>query len=1337
MNNKNSFKDFGNLYELSKTLRFELRPVGKKVDYTDQKTGEVRQITMTEKMLLENGVFEKDQEVAKNYQEAKKWFDKLHREFIDKTLNSVNVISRKLLQEYEEKYFLYKNDKVKKHRDALNKTSQEMRNKIVLGFKKKAEHWRDGYAQNITEKKLQNKVKELKKLDLLFKVEVFEFLKKKYPEAIINKKSIFDSFNKFSTYFTGFHQTRENFYKGDGTSTAIPTRIVNENLPKFLENKKLFEEKYLEKHDDLFSDDEKEVFTLQHFTKCLSQEQIEKYNDVVAGLRSKINEKRQIADNKNDFPFFKVLFKQILGKESKKETEQSDFIEITTDDEVFKVLRDFINENERQLPKAKKLFEQFTTSQLASNDDFEIDKIYVAGRFINTISNKYFADWNTIRSIFIEKGKKKFDEFISLQTLKNKLQSVEIKKEDFFDKGCREIYEAEDDYYKIFLKIWKKEFDENVNLYNEQLKSISKMMEDDKKFTNKKDFRRDNKGKYVKDENGNRIKFEIQKETIKEYADTALSLYQMTKYFSLESGKARIWNAGGLEEDTAFYNAFGEYYNNVDTWKYFNEFRNYLTKKPYSEDKIKLNFENGTLLDGWSKDKEKENYGIILKKESKYFLGLVHKNNKDIFSQENLKDTDAGNDVYEKVIYEFFKDVTTMIPKCSTQLNRVKDHFKISSKDIIIDDDNFGKPLKISKRIFNLNNVKFSKTNIQEQTRSGPGIKMFQKEYLKLSNNIDVYKAALVDWIDFCKQFLVSYKNTSVFNYSKLLESEEYESLDKFYTDVNKYIYKISFVDIDKKYVDGKVENGELYLFEIYNKDFAEKASGSKKLHTLYWEEIFSKQNRVEPVFKLNGKAEIFFRKASLKKEKELRTKKENAHEVTKNKRYTEDRILFHCPITLNFAKDEIKKDKEVYKGKADAFSVKVREYLSGNKDINIIGIDRGEKHLAYYSVTDQEGNILEMDSFNVINGTDYHKILDKLEKNRDAQRKSWQSISKIKDMKKGYISQVVKKICDLMIEHNAIVVFEDLNVGFKRGRFAIEKQVYQNLELALAKKLNYFVLKDKKSGELGHHARAYQLTPKIDNFQDIYKQCGFMFYIPASYTSAICPVCGFRKNIQTSTGAKEKNKGLIEKFDISYEKEKKRFRFEYKRNDVNNEKKIVKNKNFQLLENVVLKDDFVFYSDVDRLQYSRKDRKTHSREPNESLATIFDDNGIDITKNINEQIKNGDFENKNFYEPLIWQVRLILQLRNADSKEGRDFIECPSCHFHSEKDLKDLNRKYKGEGELEFNGDANGAYNIARKGALVLEKITRYKKKFKDLSKMENKDLTITQGECDKSMQK
>jgi CRISPR-associated protein Cpf1 len=47
--------------------------------------------------------------------------------------------------------------------------------------------------------------------------------------------------------------------------------------------------------------------------------------------------------------------------------------------------------------------------------------------------------------------------------------------------------------------------------------------------------------------------------------------------------------------------------------------------------------------------------------------------------------------------------------------------------------------------------------------------------------------------------------------------------------------------------------------------------------------------------------------------------------------------------------------------------------------------------------------------------------------------------------------------------ESPAFIVLENLNSGFKNSRKKIEKSVYQKLELALAKKLNFVVDKTAK----------------------------------------------------------------------------------------------------------------------------------------------------------------------------------------------------------------------------------------------------------------------------------
>lgn len=249
-------------------------------------------------------------------------------------------------------------------------------------------------------------------------------------------------------------------------------------------------------------------------------------------------------------------------------------------------------------------------------------------------------------------------------------------------------------------------------------------------------------------------------------------------------------------------------------------------------------------------------------------------------------------------------------------------------------------------------------------------------------------------------------------------------------------------------------EEGRIFLFQIYNKDFSEnrRPDSKKNLHTLYWEALFSEENRKAKVIQLNGKAEIFRREKSIEhpivhkagevlvnkrtkdgepipddiykdlsnyfngrnvtSEKEeykecldkvyTSTKK---YDITKDKRFTETKYEFHVPITLNYQADGVK-----------YLNQKILHVLRDNPDVNIIGLDRGERNLISYVVLNREGKIVnnQQGSFNIVGKMDYQKKLYQKEKNRDKERKTWKNIETIKDLKEGYISQVVHELTDI-----------------------------------------------------------------------------------------------------------------------------------------------------------------------------------------------------------------------------------------------------------------------------------------------------------------------------------
>ncbi|MFH1255556.1 MAG: type V CRISPR-associated protein Cas12a/Cpf1, partial [bacterium] len=779
-----SFEDFTNLYELSKTLRFELKPVGK-----------------TQNLIEEQRVFQKDEKVLDNYKIIKKYFDKLHKKFVQEALNSANLD----FGNYKKAYFVFakkaKDDR-KNELAELEKQEVYLRKQIKNLFDDCAKKWKNEY----NKKGVENKKDDI---GILFEKEALDILKYEFtvdknpdvefPEEDGRKKNIFEFFKGFTTYFTNFHNSRKNFYKDDGTASAIPTRIINDNLRKFIENSDAYSHAC---HKIDFTEEEKNIFNLNFYNQCFLQTGIDKYNKITGDINSKINKYRQ--DEKEKMPFLKILYKQILEDAQKQETEQDDFIEIGGNEDVFAILEKFIDHNENNNKKLKEIFNEF----VGYSDKYDLNKIYLANRFVNTISSKWFKGWELFGGLILEKlnegkpkskQKNKLPDFIPFFQIKKILESTNIEKEDLFREDVLKSNYKDKNAYEIFIIIWKKEFDKNIDEYGENLKEARAMMVEDKIYTNKK-------------EKINGEEIEIQKEKIKNYSDSALAIYQIMKYFALEKGKKNLEN--DYEIDAEFYNKYNNAINEAKTWLYYNEFRNFLTKKPFNEDKIKLNFENGTLLDGWDKNKEKDNYGVILKKDDWYYLGLMLKKSNKIFDdkykKEMIEDLDGG--YYEKMVYKFLPDPKKMLPKvCFSK--KGKDFFKPSEELIRIKER---EEFKINTEYFDIN--------------------------------------SLHKIIDYYKECLKKYEDWQCFDFINIKDTSGYKkNIGEFYKDIEKNSWKVWFEKVSEKYVNGKVDNGELYLFQIYNKDFSKESSGNKNLHTIYFENIFKEENIKKPIIKLNG----------------------------------------------------------------------------------------------------------------------------------------------------------------------------------------------------------------------------------------------------------------------------------------------------------------------------------------------------------------------------------------------------------------------------------------------------------------------------------------------------
>ncbi|MCB0803764.1 MAG: type V CRISPR-associated protein Cas12a/Cpf1, partial [Flavobacteriales bacterium] len=396
----------------------------------------------------------------------------------------------------------------------------------------------------------------------------------------------------------------------------------------------------------------------------------------------------------------------------------------------------------------------------------------------------------------------------------------------------------------------------------------------------------------------------------------------------------------------------------------------------------------------------------------------------------------------------------------------------------------------------------------------------------------------------------------------------------------------------------------------------------------------------------------------------------------------------------------------------------------------HIIGIDRGERHLLYLTLIDSKGKIKRQMSLNDIISeykaadgknvkvvTAYRELLDTKEKERDEARKSWGSIEQIKDLKEGYLSQIVHQIAKMVVQYNAIVVLEDLNMGFKRGRQKVEKQVYQKFEKMLIDKLNYLVFKEKEMTEAGGILKAYQLTNKFQSFKKMSKQNGILFFVPAHFTSKIDPVTGFVSFFYNRYESVEKSVKFFRLFDsISYNKTKDWFEF-----DVDYNKFTERAKNS--------KSQWKLCSYGQRIETFRNPDKNNNWDSRSvgltaAFKELLNAYGIDyMASDILSEIANQD--SKEFHQPFMHLFRLMVQMRNSQSGTEVDYLQSPVAPFFNSEEQQLLGKTEDGswKAPLPVDSDGNGAYNIARKGMWIMQRIKQAKKSDKVDLKMTNDD--------------
>ena len=419
-------------------------------------------------------------------------------------------------------------------------------------------------------------------------------------------------------------------YSDEAKSTAIAFRLIHENLPKFLDNIKVFEKaksipqlqenckllyKEIEEYLNISKIDE--VFELGYFNEALTQNDIDVYNLIIGGRTAKegvqkiqglneyINLYNQKQDKKNRIPKLKVLYKQILS-----DRENISFLpeKFNDSNEVLEAIENFYKSNLLEFQTGDMEHSENVLASLKTLvgeiANFDTSKIYLRNdKSITDISQTIFGDWGIIKSAL---------EFSFIQGLIIGKKGISIKQEVEKDK-----YLSKQSYYSIA------EIENALMLYKDQNELLKELKPTDLPVANY--FKNHFKIKVKKDDNSEKefdlitniedkyrcikgilandypedkdLKSTNNPDTlnIKLFLDSLMEFLHFIKPLALPKDTV-------LEKDEHFYNPFVIGYEQMQLLiPLYNKVRNYATQKPYSEEKFKLNFENSTLLSGWDK----------------------------------------------------------------------------------------------------------------------------------------------------------------------------------------------------------------------------------------------------------------------------------------------------------------------------------------------------------------------------------------------------------------------------------------------------------------------------------------------------------------------------------------------------------------------------------------------------------------------------------------------------------------------------------------------------------------------------------------------------------------
>lgn len=1186
--------DLRHLYPVSKTICFRLEPVGKTLEN-----------------IRKHGLVETDTDIADGLQTAKEVLDRMYRDYIDLSLAGKRL----------------------PWGDPSDEGSV-----AALHARRERKDWA---AADATGRRLKKAVAEM------FRDTVLPDGTK--PAADLTKKAIIDTAGRYAEneeetaalakageYF-GLAQTflnqRAKLFNANEKGNTVPNRTID-NIKTHFANVRLYK-RYLEEPDlealvdecysrlaeTVDAETAEEFFSPSAACLLLTQESIDRYNAVIGGIalndgtrlkgiNETVNEYNtkngRGKDDRNAVPKMRKLDKQILSERVSRSAGRR---HIADDGE----LREALDELHDNFAAMEPTVRSFRDALLCADPK----RVQLTMDDAEKICQLMHAHWYAVKDAIKQETeaahpkskRQRADTWEQkIDTLVKKVKSVTAARIDAATEKDTARFCA--DILDTALKNQEKLFKKMKTALDE--KPGEKVRGDEKKIL-----------------------------AVKNWTETLLDISRTVHRFTGTGDED--------ERDGSLYNIFDE----LDPWcrdnihYAYNVIRDYLSSKPFSRKKLRLNFNNSHLLSGFDDAKESTNGGVILRKGGNYYIAIANGSGKNIFSEDRwMKD---GSDL-EKLEVKSLPDVGKQLPHrfFSETWNAVRPI-----------------PEKIKKIYFETKNRKREQTPAETE--------------------------ALIAYYQDCIRTDESWK---CYNFT-FGRPADYQSVKEFSDELTEQSYLYWFAGADEDRITAEADAGRLFLFRIHRQDFSPNAYGRKDLHTLYWDQLFTEENRRDRKFKVCGGAQVYFRKASIprrvthRKGDILQNKNPDSanrtrvcpHDLIKDRKYTEDVFMLHLPITMN--------NSDYMKGKS--VNEAVREIVKHDRGMNVLAIDRGERNLLHAVVVDGKGNILEQTPLNIFHNFDYRRALVRRNAERKESQRAWSKVDAVKDLKQGYLNEALYAVTELVRKYGCAVALEKLDCGFKNSRQKFDNNVYSRFETALENKFKYLVDKTADPDEPWGAKEALQLVPQNTQTkgESTPVQQGLIFYVDPWYTSRIDPTTGFAnfrtfryKNL-TQAAAEMKS---LEAFE--YDRGRGMYRI---RLDAGRPGQPATSRVADVWTNGI------------RIEATRdRDSGRNIRrnvDVTKEMTRILADAGIgrdgDIAKEVMEK------NSPDLYRELFRVLNLTLQMRNSNYQTEEDWFL--SCVMNERGEFFDTR---KSDGTLPDCGDANDAYGIARKGLMTLDKI-------------------------------